>query len=254
MSVALVLSGGGARGIAHLGVIKALNEMGVEVGMISGTSAGAIIGALYARGLSPDNILTIISETGFFRSVRPAWRRTGLLTLDGLRDTLAKYLPVDNFSALGIPLYVAATNLSKGVTEYFSEGEIILPVVASSCVPAVFDPVIIGDSAYVDGGVLDNLPVKPVYERADFVIASHCNPIVRDFDMRNIRTVIERSLLMAISGNTTVSKTMADVLIEPPGLGRFSSFELKKAAELFSIGYTHTLSNFKPADFQNHVK
>src|SRR6478736_7585188 len=132
MKIGITLSGGGARGIAHIGVLKALEEMGVEISMISGTSAGSIVGALYARGYKPEEIIAIIQKVSVFRSVKPAWTWTGLLSLEGLKNVFLKYIPENNFDALRMPLTVAATDIERGETVYFSEGELIPCVMASS--------------------------------------------------------------------------------------------------------------------------
>jgi NTE family protein len=249
MKIGLVLSGGGARGITHIGVLKALDELGVSIHCVSGTSVGAIIGALYAGGYAPDRILEIIVTTRILKSMRPAWTLKGLLSLDGLRDVLLKYIPDNKFESLGIPLTVAATDIRKGESAYFSQGELIPVLLASCCVPAVFNPVQLNGSAYVDGGIMDNLPAKPIRGHCDFLIGSHCNYINAEFDVKNFRSVIERSLLMAINGNTTVSKGLCDILIEPTESGKISTFEVGKAKELFDIGYQFTKQNFKESDF-----
>ena len=101
----------------------------------------------------------------------------------------------------------------------------------------------------MDGGILDNLPVKAIYDKCDFIVGSHCNFITSEFDLRNFRTVIERSLLMAINGNTMVSKTLCNVLIEPPDVGKYSGFDLTKAREIFDIGYEYTKRNFTRDQF-----
>ena len=109
MKIGLVLSGGGARGVAHIGVIKALEEMGLQFSCVAGTSAGSIIGAMYAYGYKPLHILEIIKEISIFKSVRPAWTWSGLLTMDGMKDLLFKYMPNNSFEKLKIPLTIAAT-------------------------------------------------------------------------------------------------------------------------------------------------
>lgn len=247
--IGLVLSGGGARGICHLGVIKALEEFGLRFSCISGTSAGAIVGSLYGYGYSPDEILELIQSTSFFKSVKLAWTWTGLLSFDGLRDVLLKYMPENNFDCLKIPVTLALTDIRKGKIEYVSQGELLTPIQASCSVPAVFKPVQYRGSIYVDGGILDNLPVKAIRDQCDFIIGSHCNFITNEFDVKNFRSVIERSLLMAINANTLVSKTLCDVLIEPPDVGLYSGFDLAKAAEIFEIGYRYTKQNFTPGQF-----
>jgi NTE family protein len=252
MRTGLVLSGGGARGVCHLGVIKALQECGVRFDCISGTSAGAITGSLFAYGYTPDEILAIIEKTSFFRSLRIAWTWKGLLSIDGLRDVLAKYLPTDSFASLKIPLVVAATDIKRGRIEYFSQGELIPALLSSSCVPAVFNPYRFNGALYVDGGVLDNLPSKAIRDQCDVIIGSHCNFITSEFDVKNLRSVVERTLLMAINGNTTISKSLCNVLIEPPEVGKYSGFDLSKAKEIFALGYAYTKQNFSIEQLSLH--
>ncbi len=245
----LVLSGGGARGIAHLGIIKALEEWGVKFQCISGTSVGAIIGALYANGISADDILQIIQQTRILRSMRPAWTLSGLLRLDSIRFVLEKYLPQNSFSALQLKLTVVATDLQAGKAVYFSEGELIPALLASCCVPGMFNPVELNGRPYVDGGIIDNLPAAPLRKECDLLIGLHCNPVIELVPVRSFRTVIERTLLLAINGNSVNSRSLCDILIEPPELGKISTFEVARAKELVDIGYRFTKSNFKPGDF-----
>jgi len=254
MKIGLTLSGGGARGVVHLGVIKALEELGVVVSQLSGTSAGAIIGALYSYGHTPDEILKLIASISFFRSFRPAWTLTGLLSLDKLRDILLTYLPDNSFQTLKIPLTVAVTDIRKAKAVYLSEGELVPAILASCCIPAIFNPVQFNNEIYVDGGIVDNLPAKSIRDKCDFLIGSHCNYISPEEDIKNIRKVVERSLLMAINGNTVINKRLCNVLIEPTGVGRISAFEIAKAKDLFDIGYKFTRENFTPGDFELKLK
>jgi NTE family protein len=250
MKYGLVLSGGGARGISHIGVLKALDEIGLKIDRLSGTSAGSIVGSLYANGYAPDKILEIIVATSFFKSVRPAWTMTGLLSLDRIKDVLVKYLPENSFEALKIPMTIAATDIIQGKPDYFSSGELIPAILASCCVPAVFNPVHINGHVYVDGGLMDNLPARSIHDEVDFLIGSHCNYITPEFNLVNFRSVIERSALIAVSGNTTISKKLCKVLIEPPEVGKFSGMDLGRAQELFDAGYAFTKANFTARDFQ----
>ncbi|HWA34146.1 MAG TPA: patatin-like phospholipase family protein [Cyclobacteriaceae bacterium] len=251
--IGLVLSGGGARGLAHIGVIQALEEMGLKFCRISGTSAGAIVGALYAHGYSPAEIFDIIQQSNILKSLRPAWTWVGFLKMDGLHQLLIKYLPDNSFKNLKMPLTVAASDLKKGVIRYFSDGELIPALLASASIPAVFHPQQIKDQMYVDGGLLDNLPVTPIREQCEYVIGSHCNHISTTFDATNLKVVIERSLLMAIGANTSISKQMCDLVVEPPGLDKFSAFDIGKAREIFDIGYKFTKENFTKSSFSKMI-
>ncbi|MCG8323483.1 MAG: patatin-like phospholipase family protein [Cytophagales bacterium] len=244
MRIGLVLSGGGARGIAHIGIIKALRERGVNFAAISGTSAGAVVGAMHCYGYDADEMLEIVIKTSFLKHMRPALARTGLLRIENLKDFFLKYMPENDFESLKTPLTVAATELKKGLTTFFSEGELITPVLASCCVPVLFNPVKYRGGTYVDGGILNNLPVEPIRDKVDFIIGCHSNPIDDDFDVKNVKVLIERSLLMAINGNTQKRKEMCNLLIEPPGLKKYAGSELSKARELFDVGYQFTRENF----------
>ena len=248
--IGLVLSGGGARGAAHIGVIQALEEMGLEFSCVSGTSAGSIVGSLYAHGYSPKEIYEIIQQVSIFKSIRPAWTWAGILRMAGLEELLRKYLPENSFSSLKLPMTIAATEIQKGQIKYFSDGELIPAILASCSIPAVFSPYQFNGSLYVDGGLLDNLPVKPIREKCDFVVGSHCNQVSQVFDASNVKVVIERSLLMAIGANTLVSKQLCDVVIDPPGLDKFSAFDLGKMKEIFDIGYGFTKANFTRSTFE----
>src|SRR5690349_3082192 len=222
MKVGLVLSGGGARGISHIGVLKALEELGVEIHCLAGASAGSIVGSLYSYGYAPEKILDIIVNASVFRSMRPAWALTGLLSLDGLRDILLKHIPENSFEVLKKPMTIAATEIRKGKAEYFDKGELMPAILASCCIPAVFNPITFNGGVYVDGGILDNLPARSIRSQCDLLIGSHCNPIIDEFDVKSFRNVIERSLLLAIYGNTAVNKSLCDVFIEPQAIGKIS--------------------------------
>ncbi|MFD2572773.1 patatin-like phospholipase family protein [Spirosoma soli] len=240
MKIGLVLSGGGARGIAHLGVIKALQEMGIGFDQIAGTSAGAITGALLAQGYTPDESLKIIESSAFVRHIRPAWNRMGLLRLDNVVDLYRKFIPHDTFEGLQIPLHVVAVDLNDGEQVVFDQGALIRPVLASCCLPGIFEPMLINKRQYVDGGVLNNLPVDVIENKVDFLIGSHCNVLGPRKPITSMRGVIERSLVLAVQSKTRDRFAKCQVLIEPPQLAQYTTTDISKARELFRIGYQHT--------------
>jgi NTE family protein len=251
MKIGLVLSGGGARGVAHVGVIQALEELGLTFSCVSGTSAGSIVGALYAYGYKPQEMLEIVKHVSIFKAIRPSWTRAGLLTMDGLKDLLLQYMPEDDFKALKIPLTIAATEIREGAVHYFTDGELVPAVMASCSIPALFSPVNYRGGLYVDGGVLDNLPSKPLKPSCDFLVGSDCNHITGDFDAKNIKVVLERTILMAIGANTLSGKALCDVLVEPTGLGHYGAFEIAKAHEIYEFAYRYTKENITKNQFAN---
>ena len=241
MKIGIVLSGGGIRGIAHLGVLKALQDGDIKISMITGTSAGAIVGALFANGLSPDEAFKIFQGTRFLSFLRPAFRGPALLNLETAIPLFKKYLPHDSFESLNIPLVVTATNFNKGELVYFEKGDLIRKVLASSCIPGVFSPIMIDGQFYVDGGVLNNFPVEPLLTKCDYVIGSSCNNLPQVDKFKNIKQVLERAAVLSINSDMKEKLKYVDYLIEPIGLGQTSIFEIKKSEEIFWLAYDETL-------------
>jgi len=245
MKIGLALSGGGVRGISHLGVLKALNELGIKMDKISGSSAGAIAGAMYCQGYQPEEILKIILDTNYFRFIRPAISWKGILKMESLADLFSVYLPHNDFSMLQTPLTVAATDIRKGKVIYFDEGELIQPILASACIPGMFEPIHIKNRFLVDGGVLNNLPVEPLEGTCDVVIGVNCNHLPEESNIRNMKNLIERSVIMTMNFNVYSRKSKCDYFIEAPGLGKYGVFDIKKAPELFQAGYDQAMRIFE---------
>ncbi|MBF6595273.1 MAG: patatin-like phospholipase family protein [Thermaceae bacterium] len=171
----LVLSGGGARGLAHIGVLGVLEAQGFEAEVIAGTSMGGVVGALYATGKTPTEILEIARLTPWLRLLDLV-PRPGLISQRGLREFLARYLPA-RFDQLRKRLVVTAVDLEAGRVAYFFEGDLPGAVMASAAYPGLIAPVQFEGRTYVDGGVLDNLPVDAArFLRAKYVLAVDVTP------------------------------------------------------------------------------
>lgn len=241
----LVLSGGGARCIAHLGILKALEEAGFSFEVVSGVSAGALIGALYCKGFEPEEILTIIKETRFYSLLRPSFKRKSIISMDRARPFLETYLGKDDFSFLEKTLFITTTNLNAGKSCVFSSGSVITPLLASCSIPVLFDPILIDGDYHADGGVLDNLPVTPLRGKCDKIIALHCNPIEAKDSLGNWKNILERSMMMTIAGQVYSKRESCDLFIEPKGLSEFKVFDFKKADAIFNLGYEFTIDFLK---------
>ena len=234
----IVLSGGGARGAAHLGFIKLLEELNIRIDMISGVSAGAVIGALYAGGLGAEQILSILKGQSYISLKGLSFGSSGIFSMAALRDILQKNIPHNDFSRLRIPLYITATDIINCRPVCFSEGEVIEPVIASASVPVVYQPVVFKGYSLADGGILDNMPATPLADRCDVIIGNHVNKLTALQDIANISkfTLIDRSFHMAISQKVAESAGLCHVLIEPD-LSAFGMFQMKDADKIFEIGY-----------------
>ncbi|HEX8545441.1 MAG TPA: patatin-like phospholipase family protein [Cytophagaceae bacterium] len=240
MKVGIALSGGGVRSFCQLGALKALKEHGVVPELISGTSGGAVVGALYAAGLEPNEVLDILLTTPIYRYVRPVLSRYGFLRIEKLASLYNLYLPKKTFESLPIKLVISATDINHGKTIYFTEGDLVRALLASSCIPILFRPVEIDGRLMVDGGILNNMPVEPLMGNCDFIIGIHSNPNNEQFQISNIKKMIERTFHLAIYNNVHERVKYCDLFIEPPALKVYGLFDFSKSKEIFEIGYNFT--------------
>lgn len=257
MNIGLALSGGGARGIAHLGVLKALLEKDIKPKIISGVSAGALVGTLYASGLEPDQILEWLLKKNLYRYVRPAWSRFGFLNIQKLIAIYKAFLPIHNFEELKIEVIISAADIREGKTIYFTEGDIIKAVLASTCIPILFAPIEMDGKLMVDGGIINNLPVEPLIGRCDLIIGVHTNPSNPKYQIRSLKSMIERTFHLAISNNVKERIKYCDVFIEPPEMINYGLFEVSKSKEIFNAGYLHAkliLESSKELLERHHIK
>lgn len=249
--IALVLSGGGARGISHIGAIKALEEYGLKPDIISGTSAGAFVGALIAYGYSADAIFEIILKTRFSTYLRFGFSTGGLLKIDKIEDILKKYIPENSFEALKTPLVVTATDLHAVEEISFRTGNLARIVLASCCLPGIFKPLHLEGRDLIDGAVFNNLPVTPIEKESDYIIGIHCNPLLFDKPSAHMHQITYRSIRIAMRQKAKASLDRCDLLIEAPALSNFNTFDFRKAQKLYDIGYkyTHELLAEKKIEF-----
>lgn len=243
--VGIVLSGGGIRGIAHLGVLKALINAGIKISHISGTSAGSIVGAFYASGIDPEEGLEIFMKTKLLRFIRPALGSLGLVSIDYTSNLLKTYFPEDRIENLKIPLTITATNFSEGTLTYFDKGPLIRAIQASCCIPGIFRPIMIDGQMYVDGGILNNFPVEPLLNNCDFIIGSSCNHLKPVSSMTNITSLMARAGLMTVNKDMEQKAAFCNILIEPRGMGEISTFDMKKAETIYWLAYEETLKKIR---------
>src|SRR5271165_5360941 len=236
-SIGVALGGGFARGIAHIGVLKVLEEEGIPVGMVAGTSVGAIMGAAYCSGLTIPELVEIAHKVRFTTFARWTLSRYGFATTDRMTAFLKQTLKVHTFEELRIPLGVTATDFKTGGGKVFSSGQVIDPVRASCAYPGMFLPVEIEGSWLVDGMLSYPVPSRPLRQMgAERVLAVHlkgqwsktCVP-------RHFFDVIGQSFAIAQDMMSTMWRSAADVVIEPDVAG-FDYDDFKRADELVRVG------------------
>jgi NTE family protein len=243
MRLGIALSGGGSRGMVHIGVLQALEENGLVPDIISGTSAGSIIGALYAHGYTPSEIREIAGKQNLLRIFALKLPNTGFARHTFLRKLLEKHLPGNSFEHVEKPFHVAVTNLNTGLAEVYHSGPLIDFIVASSSVPIMFEPVKIGSSNYVDGGVLMNLPASPIRDQSDFLIGVNLVPLtpIENSGLKTVLGIGSRCFDLAALNNITPQLKYCDFVIEPTEIHAFSRFNFKQRDKMYDIGYQEGL-------------
>ena len=241
MKIGIALSGGGSRGLAHLGAIKALEELGIKPTVIAGSSAGSLVGAFTAAGYSPDFIFEAIQSLGILNSIKFAFNRFGLFKMDKIEDILLKFIPHNSFEKLKTSLIVCATDIAKGEAVYFSEGELIKPVMASCSIPGIFEPIKFQNRVLVDGGVTNNLPIERLEGICDFIIGVNVTPVSNEMPINSAKDILTKSLYLAIRNNSAEKLKRCDIAIEPTEIYNYNALSLAKSKEIYQLGYENTM-------------
>jgi NTE family protein len=249
MKTGLILSGGGYRGIAHIGVIRAMEEVGLAPDAIAGTSAGAVVGALYASGLTTGEMLDFFKGLQIFSIGNYAFGKPGWLDPDNFHKSFRDFLPVDDFKSLKIPLKVTATNILNGKLKVFDQGPLVRPLLASAAFPGIFAPVEIEQGYYVDGGVLNNFPADLLREECDYLIGVYVNPFeeVEKSDIKNSVTVLERVLKLKTAQESIRKFELCDLVVYPQKLRKYNTFLEKDLDTIFDLGYREAKRQFDAA-------
>lgn len=240
----LALSGGGAKGFAHIGVFSLLEECGFKPDIISGTSAGALAGCLYADGYTSDEIKEIFSGKEFSEFAKVQIPISGLFDNSRLSSFLRRHLHAKNLEDLDIPLVVIATDLDHGISHEFRTGPIVDAVTASCSVPIIFSPVEINGIHYVDGGLFRNFPVTNIREECDRIVGVNVSPLVPQKYKKTLFHIAERSYHYMFRANTTEDRQLCDILIEAQECDGYKMFDLDNVHKIAQIGYEAAIHAF----------
>lgn len=243
-NIGLVLSGGGARGLAHIGVYKALIEVDLEPEVISGTSMGAVVGALIAGGYSPKEIETIAIDKGKSKMFEINTPSMSLVSHGPVRKILMEFLP-EKIEDLEIPLYLSSTNLSTGENEMLSKGNLYDAVMASTSIPVAFKPIKIGEDYHVDGGLTNNLPASYIRDKCNYLVGSHVNHKDERVELNTLKDIIERCIRIGIYNSVREERKLCDLFIDPPKVREFQTLDFKQVSTIINIGYEATCAALK---------
>ncbi|MDR0422585.1 MAG: patatin-like phospholipase family protein [Proteiniphilum sp.] len=232
------LSGGGAKGFAHLGALKVLEKCGLKPDIIAGTSAGALAGVFYADGYHPDEIVELFRKKEFLEFVEFTIPTTGFFKSTGLHNFLKKNLRATRFEELQIPFCAVATDWNRATTVIFTNGDDLIDAVVASCsIPVIFHPQMIHNTPYVDGGLLKNFPVTVIRRKSKYVIGINVTQTLPPSGKHNIRKVLERTFNLMSNANTIIDKASCDILIETRGMEKYSMFNLQNQQKIMQAGY-----------------
>lgn len=235
----LALSGGGARGFAHIGVLMALEKFDMRPQIISGVSAGSIVASMYGSGLSPKEILNCFADIHrFFELTELSLPKEGLFRLNKFADLLVSWLPIKNIEDARIPFIICATDLDNGKPVGWTKGEIVERVIASCSIPLIFNPVKINGVNYVDGGVLRNLPAWAIRKLCRNLIGSNCSPIEKDYVCKpSLLDIGIRSFSLMAKSNTLQDILLCDHVIQSNDVSRYKMFDISAMRKLTLHGY-----------------
>ncbi|HVH88656.1 MAG TPA: patatin-like phospholipase family protein [Terriglobales bacterium] len=235
--IGLALGGGFARGLAHVGVLKALDEEGITPDFIAGTSVGAVIGAAYCSGVSAKELEEIAAIVRFKDFARYTISRFGLCTNDRMTGFLQRILKVKTFEQLRIPLAVTATDFLTGEPVVFTRGDLVDPVRASCAYPGVFLPVNVNGKVMVDGLLGHAVPARPLKEMgADRVAAVYFGAHWVHRYPRHVLEVIGQCFSIVQANMSCLWRAHADLLVEPD-VSTYSFDDFHKALGIVKVGY-----------------
>ena len=254
----LVLSGGGTRGVAHAGALKFLMEIDIKPAILACCSSGSIVGALYAIGKTPQEILEFFKSVYFFNWRHFTFNKPGFISSLVFATYLRPIFKEMTISELPLEIKIIATELVSGEQKIFSGNDKVVDAIIASCsIPGITVPYIVGDKMYCDGGVLNNFPADLIYEECAHIIGVYVSPVpdVKLEDLQSIKAVTTRAYEL-LSHRTEIHKfSYCDWLITSKQLANYGTFERNPhhLEEIFEIGYEAAKSSYTAFAFKTDV-
>ena len=236
--VGIALSGGTAKSVTHVGVMKALTEAGIPIHCVAGTSGGSIVGSMFSSGMPLSTMESVATTMSWRKLVSIRLTRLGFISSERIADFIRETLGDLTFEDLNLPTAIVATDLVTGDKKVFRSGPVPLAVRASCSIPQIYLPVEIDGQYYVDGGLSEYLPVETTLALgADFVIASHLAPIDPSYRRpQNIMQLVVQITGLIARKNFPISERLASFVIHP-NVDAYSSFDFDHSEEMIEIGY-----------------
>lgn len=244
--IGLALGGGAVLGAAHIGAIRAIEELGLEIAGIAGTSIGALIGALYACDNDFSSIEEIALDLSWSDISGFSFSKYALFSNRKIHDFLAEAIGKEaSFSDGKVPLAIVSTNISTGEKVVLKDGDLAAAVMASTCLPGIYKPIEIDGKLLVDGGIVENVPITPLQEMGfEPIVAIDLNAKHTYEKPGNIFDVLVNSFHFMLATAAKEQTQRADILIKP-NLSSFSLVDSSQTEALIEVGYQDTLETLR---------
>lgn len=249
----VALSGGGARGFAHVGALLALEEAGLHPDIIAGVSAGSVVAVLYAAGIKPLEIANLFARTGFRTFAELSFGNGGLFKIERFGKFIESSLNGKRkIEDLDIPTYIGATDIDNARGVAFDRGEIVPRMLASCSIPIIFPPVEIDGVHYVDGGVLRNHPAWMIRDKCETLIGVNVSPLRHDNRYNSLISVAMRTYNLMAKANQAEDMALCDVSVQTPEIADYAPFDLRHIKTLVVNGYVQTRNALLKAGHRFH--
>lgn len=238
--IGVAFSGGGARGFAHAGALKALAEFGIKPDIVAGVSAGSVVAVMHAAGLTPEQIVDSFNGRKFTDLCEISVPKNGFFSMDGFRHFIRTTVGYDNIEDLPLPTVVCATDMDNTRAVAFENGDLAERVSASCSIPIIFKPVKIDGARYIDGGVLHNLPAWAIRERCKYLIGLNCSVMPKRKYKDTLIDIANASYNLAVKSNIWQDAAQCDIVVNMDNIAQYKVFNLKETKRVFRQGYEAT--------------
>ena len=238
----IVLGGGGALGFAHIGALMALEEAGIDMPVVSGASMGSIIGAMYAYGYSPKEMIDVIEKEKLYKlskifNMHPL-NRHGISNHKKVKKLLNNIFPTNSFDSLKRFFALSMTNFIELETEYaYSGDQLKEKIMASAAIPSVFEPVVIDSIIYVDGSMMNNLPIEPIKGKCQKIIMIDVTAVSKKMLTSGKVKIGYRAGLAMMKQMNADRIAQADYYVGMEKLEQYNLFDFKEYKTIIQIGY-----------------
>lgn len=239
MELALVLSGGGAKGAFHLGALKFFEEENIKISAYSGTSIGSIISCSHASGVKAADILEIFKSKEIKKVIKFNYFKKALMKIDATQNIVKDLFPIQNIEDIKKPVFINAYDIKNKQMHYFSKGNIIDLCTASSALVPFFKPIKYHGMTLIDGGLIDNIPVKPFINQDYKILSIDVMPRYKKTDKINLNPIkfIKKRIFKELHKNLNYSISHSDYYLTHLTLKQFRVLSFKNLDECYNLGY-----------------